>query len=81
MPIYADLGVPEVWRCDGTTLRVYQLQPDGEYIKTETSPNFPELTPSEIMRLLKLRHQLDQNSWVRTVRQWIRDMPRGETPG
>ena len=29
--IYAALGVPEIWRFDGESLRVYQLQPDGTY--------------------------------------------------
>src|SRR3954454_19090485 len=31
MGIYAALGVPEVWRFDGETLRVAQLRADGTY--------------------------------------------------
>ena len=33
------MGVPEFWRYNGQTLRIYQLQ-DGEYIEVENSPTF-----------------------------------------
>src|SRR5688500_6748040 len=41
--IYAALGVPEIWRFDGESLRVFQLGPDGDYRACERSPTFPEL--------------------------------------
>ena len=43
MPIYAALGVPELWRYDGQILRIYELV-DGQYQSREASacfPNFP----------------------------------------
>ena len=41
--IYAARGVPELWRFDGKTLRVHELQPNGEYAHLNTSPAFPFL--------------------------------------
>ena len=50
MGIYAALGVPEVWRFDGETLRVEQLQADGTYAAVTDSPSFPFLPPEEVVR-------------------------------
>ncbi|NJP12112.1 MAG: hypothetical protein HC866_23785 [Leptolyngbyaceae cyanobacterium RU_5_1] len=49
MPIYARLGVPEVWRYDDGQLKIYLLE-GQEYVETDTSralPMFPvhELIP------------------------------------
>ncbi|HKI20054.1 MAG TPA: Uma2 family endonuclease, partial [Isosphaeraceae bacterium] len=35
MGIYATLGVPEVWRFDGETLLINQLQDDGTYARVD----------------------------------------------
>ncbi|MCU0546601.1 MAG: Uma2 family endonuclease [Oscillatoriaceae cyanobacterium Prado104] len=38
---YQALKVPEFWRYDGRTLKIYLLQ-DGNYIEFNTSQNFPD---------------------------------------
>ena len=38
--IYAGLGVPEIWRFDGDSLRFLHLGADGQYIERETSRSF-----------------------------------------
>jgi len=53
MPIYAALGVGEVWRYDGKALRVEQLQADGTYARQPRSPSFP---------FLPLRHSPDSST-------------------
>src|SRR4051812_41168123 len=42
-PIYAKLGVPELWRYDGKRLTVLELKPDGKYHERDTSLAFPFL--------------------------------------
>jgi len=42
-PIYARLGVPEVWRYSGDRLAVRLLTPDGVYADSATSRAFPFL--------------------------------------
>ena len=49
MEIYAALGVPEVWRCDGRTLIVEVLADDGRYIESDRSPAFPHVPLSGIV--------------------------------
>ena len=72
MPIYAGLGVPEVWRYDGKTLQVEQLQGDGRYARRDQSSAFPLLPLAKIPRFLERRNATDETSWIRSFRQWVR---------
>ncbi|MDR3638020.1 MAG: Uma2 family endonuclease [Isosphaeraceae bacterium] len=73
MAIYAALGVPEVWRYDGQTLAVNQLQPDGQYQSSATSHAFPGLQPSDVEHFMELGRTIDKVRWARTLRDWVRD--------
>ncbi len=70
--ILAALGVPEVWRYDGQTLRVCVLGDEGQYAETDHSPTFPMLPLSELTRFLSQRGQTDETSLVRSFRAWVR---------
>ena len=72
LTLYAALGVPEVWRYDGNQLIIYQLQ-DGEYLACASSPTFPQLTSSEIIRFLELRKTTGETSLIRLFREWVRN--------
>ena len=73
MGIYAALGVPEVWRFDGETLRIAQLQPDGTYAESDRSPGLPMLPPAEVVRWLGLAEEMGQTPWIRQFRAWVRE--------
>jgi Uma2 family endonuclease len=73
MGIYAALGVPEVWRLDGETLRIARLQPDGTYTEVATSPGLPALPPDEVVRWMRLGEDMGQTPWIRQFRAWVRD--------
>jgi len=83
MSIYAALGVPEVWRFDGTTLRVSRLGADGEYVDVDHSPCLPFLPLAEIVRLIALAEDLDDTTWAKAVRAWVREaiLPHYRPPG
>ncbi len=72
MPIYARLGVIEVWRCNRQTLKFYQLDDHGEYQEISTSATLPGLEPSAIMRFVDLRFDFDQTSLVKQFQEWMR---------
>ncbi len=59
MPIYAALGVPEVWRLQGTALSMHQLQASGSYLAIPVSRALPPLAPSDLVPFLALSDQLD----------------------
>jgi Uma2 family endonuclease len=70
--IYAALGVPEVWICDGKHLQIYRLQGDGSYSLQDRSPTFPSLPPKTILDFLARRKKTDETSWIKSFRDWVR---------
>ena len=76
--IYAGIGVPEVWRFDGKTLKIYHLQENGGYVERPASLNLPYLEPGAITRFLERYPSTDETSWIREFREWVRAelMPR-----
>lgn len=71
--IYAALGIPEIWRFDGETLRIFRLRPDGAYELTEVSPSFPFLPIKEFEEFIDPRPGEDQTSWSKRFRAWVRE--------
>ncbi|MDB5351356.1 MAG: hypothetical protein JWN86_2603 [Planctomycetota bacterium] len=59
--IYAAIGVPELWRFDGSTLLV--LGPDGDYLPSDRSPTFPPVPLDGISRHALLGKAMDDTSW------------------
>jgi Uma2 family endonuclease len=71
IPIYAAMGVGELWRYDGNTLRVFQLQ-GGQYVETGHSQVFATLPVAELARFLGERKRTDETELVRSFRRWVR---------
>jgi Uma2 family endonuclease len=69
--IYAALGVPEIWRYDGDSLRIDRLLADGSYERTAMSPTFPFLPIGEFAEFLEPHPGEDQTSWSRRFRAWV----------
>jgi Uma2 family endonuclease len=78
MGIYAALGVPEVWRFDGETLRIHQRGADGQYVVVEHSPHFSFVTGSDIVRFVQQRTQLDEDALIQLFREWVREQIRAK---
>ena len=72
LALYAALGVPEVWRYDGSRLIIYQLE-GGEYRVCDRSSTFPLITSSEIIRFLELRKSNGETTLIRLFREWVRN--------
>jgi Uma2 family endonuclease len=72
MAIYANLGVPEVWRLEGQTLVCHLLGSGGTYAASAVSRAFPALVVADLARCLQQRTQMDDNAIVRQFRAWVR---------
>lgn len=72
LSIYADLGVPEVWRYNGSRLQIYQLQ-NEQYVECEFSPTFPLLAATKVEEFLEQCQTLGVTQAVRQFREWIRN--------
>jgi Uma2 family endonuclease len=70
-PLYAQVGIPEVWRYDGTTLTLFTLE-HGEDLAQEASSVLPGLTGQVITRFLEDSQTLKRTVWFRNVQEWAR---------
>ena len=70
MCVYAELGVSEVWRFDGSALAVNNLI-DGEYVRAQRSQFFPFLPPEELVRFAKLQGQMSETALLLSFRDWV----------
>jgi Uma2 family endonuclease len=77
MSIYATLGVPEVWRFDGSRFSIHLLREEGEFEESERSLALPDLTPDVVMRFLNLSDRLGEMELIRTFREWARGEAKG----
>jgi Uma2 family endonuclease len=72
LSIYADLGIPEVWRYDGRSLKIYHLE-NHQYQLCDFSITFPLLAPADIERFLTLKQTTKENALIRQFREWVRE--------
>ncbi len=70
-PIYARLGVPEIWCYDSGNLKIYQLKAEA-YIEQEKSFIFPTLNIQAISSLIKSYRQLGRRTFRKAVKEWIK---------
>lgn len=74
LPIYATLGIPEVWRYAGQQLIIYQLSIDG-YTVVDTSTILPGVTDHQLTQLVADGHDMPRPTWLRHVRTWAGNLP------
>jgi Uma2 family endonuclease len=72
LPIYAALGVPEVWQFDGERLKILGLAAT-EYVAQGQSLALPMVTVEVAQRLLLEAQEMGETSWAKAVRQWVRE--------
>jgi Uma2 family endonuclease len=74
-PIFAAMGVPEVWRFDGDRVAMYHLEA-GHYVEIETSLALAPLTASQSTIFLDESLRQKSTVWLRRVREWVRSSCR-----
>ena len=71
LQFYADLGVPEVWRYDERSARIYVLT-EQSYTEVPFSPTFPVLTSEVLSRVLEQSKTEGQMGAISSFREWLR---------
>lgn len=72
LPVYASLGVREIWIYDGEDLEVRVLDAGKSYRKSETSLAFPALPMQEFAPWIEEAWLTDETTWIRRFREWVR---------
>ena len=70
-PIFAAVGIPEVWRFDGKRVAIFQLE-SGDYVEAANSLAFPLVTGEILTLFLEESQKLKSTAWLRKVREWTR---------
>lgn len=71
LPIFASLGVPEVWRWDGERFTILRLADDG-YAEHPAIAALPQLTGEVLARFMNDSRSVRRTEWVRRIREWAR---------
>jgi Uma2 family endonuclease len=79
LPLYAAMGIAEVWRWDGERLTFLRLTATGGYTEQATSPTFPGLTAEVVMGYLARFGTVDDTALFREVFAWA-DAARTAAP-
>jgi Uma2 family endonuclease len=69
-PIYANIGVPEIWRYKDGRAQFYRLT-EGSYQETTQSGLFPFITSDVLSKFLNQEYIQDFNTVKREFRKWI----------
>jgi Uma2 family endonuclease len=75
LPIYAAIGVPEIWRYDGQQLTIFKLE-DETYRSQTESQALPGLTSSLLSQFIADSKTLDRLDWAQRIREWARQQKK-----
>lgn len=75
-PIYAALGVPEIWRYRGGEVAVLIRGEAGKYQPAERSLAFPGLPMKQFNRFLKMALTRSQHEAAKALRDWVRQQTK-----
>jgi Uma2 family endonuclease len=70
--LYADLGVPEIWRYDGRSIKFYQLE-NGEYAECDFSLAWTMLPTAKVDEFIDRTQTAGATTAVREFREWVRN--------
>jgi Uma2 family endonuclease len=78
LPIFAALGIPEIWRLTVDSLQFLHLQPGATYRPHDRSRAFPRLLAAEVARFLEQGRTGEDTAWVRSFRAYVREVLIGQ---
>ena len=82
LPIFAQVGVAEVWRYAGGRMEMFGLRSEElRYEAITESIVLPPLTEAELARFVEEGLKTRRPDWVHRVREWARDRARRPEPG
>jgi Uma2 family endonuclease len=71
LKLFASMGVPEVWRCDGQRISIFVLD-QGGFRRSSLSGQIPALTSEVLTRFLDAHLAMLSPAWARMVSEWAR---------
>lgn len=72
-PLYAALGIPEIWRYDGTALTIHRREGD-QYVLAPASTALPVLDAQTLTRFLGLAGEKNQHEILLAFEEWLESL-------
>lgn len=72
-PIFAEVGVLEIWRYDGADVKFYRLNDAGSYVETLESVCFPNVKSTTINHLLDASYEMSRKEWRNLIKDLIEE--------
>jgi Uma2 family endonuclease len=70
-PIFAAVGVGEIWHYAGERVAIFVLA-DGNYVERAESRALPTVTGEALTHFVETGQTLKRTVWLRQVREWVR---------
>lgn len=70
-PVFAAVGVPEVWRFNGERVSIATLE-GGQYVEGPKSVALPQVTSHILSEFVEAHTRMKRPAWLRRVREWAR---------
>ena len=77
LPVYAALGVREVWRHQGGSVQMYRLAGDS-YVEIEDSAVIPGLSAARLTAFVQDSLTTPRPDWWHGVETWVREIVSGD---
>jgi hypothetical protein len=77
--LYAQMGIPELWRFDGQVLEFFWLE-QGQYQAGHLSPSFPWISKEVIYRFLRQCQVVGETPAYLEFRQWVQSTDQKRLP-
>lgn len=71
-PIYAAIGVPEIWRYDGNQWQIWHLS-NQAYSLASNSLSFPFLTDEQLAEFIRISIDSGRKQARQAFREWVRE--------
>jgi Uma2 family endonuclease len=78
LPLFASMGIPEVWHCDGQRVTILILEQD-RYRESSNSLALPALTSDILTRFLAESRTALSPNWFQAVSDWARGQRNAST--
>ncbi len=76
LPIYAAIGVPEIWRYAAQHVVIYRHAAEG-YEAVDTSAILWRVTSCQLTQLVQTGYDMPRPAWLRRVRAWAESLQHG----
>lgn len=78
-PIFAGLGIPEVWRYSNGALSIFKLD-GGEYREDAQSVALPGVTGERLSEVIAAGQEMKRAEWLRSLREWAQSLKSTSEP-